>query len=179
MNDKDYVEARLIFNEFNGSHFFMSRNEVYKDYAKFNVPKKIEIIWAQDIRNNFINEINSEQNESKIANSFSRLSDIICQYIDINGLSFLIEFAQNNQQKFDSFSNLRIAESIINAIDRFDKKQKKSAIINAISLLRKIDIINFRVSDSYKENGVFPDYITKDKIIERIKRNIEYWEKLI
>lgn len=71
---------------------------------------------------------------------------------------------------------MRIVESILNSLSRFNKNNKQAAINESLELLRNVEKTAFRVSDSYKVNGVFPDYVAESRIAERVNRNIKYWE---
>ena len=177
MNNQEYAEARRIFDEYNGSYFQMEREGVYKNYKRFDVPKELEKSWIDEIQNNIRQKLNLEQNGNEIVSFFSKLNQIACHNNDMDSISYLVEFAENNQHKLDSFSNVILAESILNSIGNFDHKYRQSVVNSALSLLKNLSKTQIRISDSYKENGIFPDYIAESKIAERIDRNIKYWEK--
>lgn len=176
MRNKEYADARLIFDKYHGSHFQMEREGVYTKYKKFEVPKRIERLWLEEEKVSLKNKLAIDQDESEITSLFCQIARIVSQSNDKNGMSYLISFAQNNQLKLDTFSNVMIAEAILNSVSNFDIQYKRAAVFEALKLLKKTSEIKFRVSDSYKENGTLPDYITEDKIIKRIQSDIKYWE---
>lgn len=157
----------------------MNREGIYEIYKKFNVPKELEKSWIDEIQNNIRKKLYSEQNGSEIVSFFSKLSQIARQYNDIDNILFLIEFAEKNQHELDSFSNIILAETILSSVGNFDNKYRLLMINKALNLLKNLSKTQIRISDCYKENGIFPDYITESKIAERIDRNIKYWGKEI
>ena len=176
MDNQEYAEAKLIFDEYDGSYFQMEREGVYKKYKKFNVPKGLEKSWIEETQNNIRQKLISEKKGNEIVSYFSRLNRIACQNNDVDSVLYLVEFAENSQHKLDSFSNVILAESILNSIGSFNYKYRRLMIGKALSLLKNLSKTQIRISDSYKENGIYPDYIAENKITERIDRNIIYWE---
>ena len=87
---------------------------------------------------------------------------------DANALFCLIELAQDNQKRLDSFSNLVIAESLLNTARFLNVHHKRTVKKKLIGLVDSIANTTFSVSDCYKENGNLPDYATREKICERI-----------
>jgi len=154
----------------------MEREGDYQKYKDFNVPKEIEAEWISDRKNNITEKLYSETNESEIALLFSQYGETVSQAVDENALSFMLEFVEKNQNKWDSFTNVRVVESILNSVNRFDTKHKQTTIKKSLDLLRNVTKTAFHVSDCYKVNGVFPDYTAENKIAERVNRNIKYWE---
>lgn len=127
-------------------------------------------------KKNIVEKLYSETSENEIASLFSQYGETVSQTIDESGLSFMLKFAKENKNKWDSFTNVRIVESILNSLSRFNKNNKQAAINESLELLRNVEKTAFRVSDSYKVNGVFPDYVAESRIAERVNRNIKYWE---
>lgn len=154
----------------------MEREGEYKKYKDFDVPKEIEAEWISERKKNITEKLYSEINESEIAALFSQYGEMVSQEIDENALSFMLEFAEKNQNKWDSFTNVRVVESILNSVNRFDTKHKQTTIKKSLELLRNVTKTAICVSDIYKVNGVFPDYIAESKVVERVNRNIKYWE---
>ena len=176
MSNQIFLEARKIFDKYNGSYFQMEREGEYQKYKDFKVPQEIEATWISERIKNIVEKLYSETSENEIASLFSQYCETVSQTIDESGLSFMLKFAKENQNKFDSFTNVRIIESILNSVSRFNTEKKQVAINESLELLRNVDKIAFHVSDSYKVNGVFPDYVAKSKIVERVNRNIKYLE---
>ena len=175
MSNQIYSEAKKIFDKYNGSHFHMERDGEYQNYKKFKVPKEIEMVWNSQQRENIAKKLFSITDESERSSLFSQYCGMVNQAIDENGLQFILEYAKKNQKNLDSYTNVRIAESILNSVSRFSTELRKNAINIAIDLLTNIATTAFWVSDSYKVDGAFPEYATKGKIIDRVDRNIKYW----
>ena len=165
----------------------MVRENEYEEYEKFGVPKEVEMAWLAELKNNILVNLYSEKNERIISELFSRYSKISNQIIE---LLFMLEFSKANQNKWDSFTNVRIVESILFYVDRLDRvdnlkldftskfcnEYKQIIIYEAIELLKNIVKMPFYISDSYKINGDFSYYITESKIMERIDDEIKYRE---
>ncbi len=176
MSNQIYLEARKIFDKYNGSYFQMEKEGEYQKYKNFKVPQRIEATWISERKKNIVEKLYSETSENEIASLFSQYGETVSQTIDESGLSFMLKFAKENKNKWDSFTNVRIVESILNSLSRFNKNNKQAAINESLELLRNVEKTAFRVSDSYKVNGVFPDYVAESRIAERVNRNIKYWE---
>jgi len=164
----DIAEAKKIFDKYDGSFFHMAREGEYDIYKKFEVPKSIERTWFYELKKDIIENLHSEKNEKEIVQLFSRYSTKISKIEIEDDLLFMLEFAKNNQNKFDSYTNVRLIESIlnfINSITIFGNGYNQTAINESLGLLRKVTEAPFWVSDAYEENGVFPDYITESKIM--------------
>lgn len=174
--DQAYLEAKKIFDWYDGSHFHMVREGDYQKYKEFGVPKEVEMRWISELKKDIVAKLYSEKNEAEIASLFSRYGHKVAQTTDKDGLLFMLEFAKENQKKWDSFTNLGAAKSILNTVNSFDEKYKRMAIIKSLELLKNIKKAAFRISDSYKEDGVFPDYATENKITERVDSSIKYYE---
>lgn len=175
MDIETYSEARMIFDEYNGCYFHMERDGKYYKYKEFGVPKEIEIAWIFERRRIITEKLSIAMCKSEIASLFSQYSETVNQINDENGLLFMLKFAKGKRKKLDSFTNVRIVESILNSLGGFDAEHKKNAIIESLELLKDIENTAFCVSDNYKIDGTFPDYLTESKILERISLSIEYW----
>ena len=176
MSEQDYSEARKIFEEYNGSFFFMDRDGEYQKYKGFQVPREIEASWISERKTDIVEKLYSETDESKVAELFSQYRVMVIQDSDEKGLLFMLEFAGDNQEKWDTFTNVRVAETILDSINGFNNKYKTTAINISLRILKSIKDSDFRVSDCYKEIGYLTDCLEEDKIRERINRNIKACE---
>ena len=61
---------------------------------------------------------------------------------------------------------------LLRAFKAFDHKKKAKIIKFLKELLER----NITISDDYKKDGVFPDYLTEEKVREDIVRQIKYWK---
>lgn len=152
----------------------MEREGVYEKYRNLNISEEVEAMWMSERKINIAKKLYSETAKNGIALLFSQYGQMVSQTRDENGLIFMLEYAKQNRIKLDSFTNIRIVETILNSTIQFDVRYKRLAINEALQHLINIKATTFYISNSYKENGIFPEYITENKIAERIDRNIKY-----
>ena len=59
-------EAKAIFFQYDGSHFYMSRDGVDSQYAEINIPKETESLWLEELTSMKVESLKSSGNWSAI-----------------------------------------------------------------------------------------------------------------
>ncbi len=177
MSSERYVEAKKMFDKYNGSYFQMEREGEYRKYKQFSIPPEVEGKWNHELKMRLVNSLQSTITEKETVLLFSQYGDLVSQTKDERGLLFMRKFASENQGKLDTYTNVRIVETILNSVNRFNLEMKQSTIRESLKLLKLTAKSTFYVSDSYKENGSFPNFTSESIVIDRINRNILYWEQ--
>lgn len=170
-------QAKNIFIEYSGNHYFMERDGVLEKYRKFNVSKEKEITWIKEYQNDLILKM---QKEDYIDELFTEFSQIVCDFQDYESLKTMIDIASLITLKKDTFLKLRIVEEIIKVVKKAKKDKSKKIIFLNEAIKKSCDILNsiknekIFISDHYTNNGFLKDILTESKIIERINELYNY-----
>lgn len=179
-NRNNYNEAKKIFIKYNGSHFQMERELEYNKYKSYQVPKKMEKNWINEVEKKFFNKLKIESNESTIVDILMNLEQIIVQYKDENGLSLIVNYANKNIIKFDTFTKLIIAETILDIVSELKLKGNQIDTAEfAINILNDVIKNPIKISQDHLENGEIPNYMFSEVLVERAKKDIENWNSSI
>jgi hypothetical protein len=173
-----YEEAKKLYNHYNGSRYFMQHEDDLDKYISFNVPKEIERQWHDEIEMDMLNAIKHERNLEKLQMFCSNFISIT----DINGLVFLRNFLLNNSKYFDTFTNIRLVESLFDRMRLFAKMNKtislkvmKETLCFLSELVKEPIVVS---TDYYNENGTKPEYLSKEKLIKRMNSRIKEYSNL-
>jgi hypothetical protein len=183
LSNENILLAKEIFMKYGGSHFHMEREGEYQYYKSFCITKEQEGLWIKEYLQEMLNSI---ENEDIVSPSFSRLSISISEYNDIFYFKKLVELVKCKRVNTDTFSQMRMAEEILDIIEDFSKNHdilnKNTKLIRdakhlALDILNDITKKPITVASYYRDIGYLHDVIQEDKIISRVQRLIEKWKK--
>lgn len=164
------LEAKKLFEKYQCSHFLMAResDEDYNKYESYKITKEQENLWINDKIEECKNKLVYSNNNSEIA----RLIELICRYarasVNEKCLLYVAEYMITNHNRLDTNTKVRIANALMNLYNLLVRKDKLSLevchdfLCAILHLLKQEKIIT--ISDDYMENGVLPNYLTKDEL---------------
>lgn len=160
----DLEKGKRIFYMCNGSHFFIDR-EYPKEYKKCRVPKEIEEQWLEEIKNNFLTNIDVKKGADRVT--------YISYYIHLldgaSAVRFLFEILKKTD--FDTFSLIILAETLKH-LSKDVSEQLKEEINNLLLKLKKMMLSNeIIIDESYKRKPGMKDYdFSNENVIRRINK---------
>ena len=162
---QNFEKAKKIFYANSGSHFYMWQNGVIIEYEKYKVPKSIENMWINDIKNSILAKIKLSNNHQKVilVNSYVHLLD------NISAIEFLI----NTLDEYcgDTLSFIILIENLKQFYNNAnnDLKEKIESKIKKY----KYEVLNKEIviDDYYKTLSYMQDYdFSLEGIRERINK---------
>lgn len=177
MEYSDLISAKEMFRLYRGSHYFMVHDGVYSDYKKFNVTREVEHEWLQEMKKEAFDKLEQASNNRSRADAFAEYGDLIKLLKDAEGFRYMLDHNRKNMHLFDSNTLLRNALMIIDTARALQDSISASEVKNEVLTILKNALKKpIYISDDYKENGAFPDYLTAEKIASNMKSTIRYWE---
>jgi hypothetical protein len=175
MHDEKLNKAREIFLHYSGSYFQMEREGVLQDYRKYGISKQQELEWIKEYQQELVADI---KKENVVGQSFVFLVHTICEYRDIEGMNIVVKLIERKKGTADSFTQLRIAESLIRIYDCFREynvlpglelgRLKKLAI----EILKAVLAGPITVAEYYRKK-IPREFIRDDEVIARAKKDLE------
>lgn len=161
----DLEKGKRIFFRFNGSCFHIDR-DCPDEYKKCGVPKDIEQQWLEEIKINFLTNINVEKGCSKVIliNNYIQLLD------NESAVDFLIEIL--NQMELDTFSMIIVLETLKQYLSYSISEKQKERINSSLILFKNVMLSQkIEVDDKYKGLSYMNNYDFSDEnVIKRINR---------
>lgn len=177
MESSDLMNAKEMFRQYHGSHYFMLHDGVYSDYKQFNVSCEVEHEWLQEMKKEAFDELNQASNNKSRADSFAKYGDLIKLLKDAEGFQYMLDYNRNNIHLFDSNTLLRNILTVIDTVRSFEDSRLAFDVKNEVLTILKNALKEpIYISDDYREDGVFPDYLTAEAIVSNMKSTIRYWE---
>lgn len=176
---KRYDNAKKIFEKYDGNYYQMMRDEEYKEYESYMVPKSIELQWIREKQKAIIEKLTASENYKEIAELFALYGHYAVLIKDNMALDFMMKFLSSHKHDWDDntiFRNINAVLSTISIVKQFEDKK----IIIKVCKKMLIEILNreIKISDDYKENGQLPDYLSEGKLRYNIQNTIQYWENI-
>ncbi len=175
--DSNLQEAKKIFFAHHGMHFYMARGEIYDYYKSFNIPRRVEVSWLREMLSDILDKFHKTPNLKEKERLFTRYGKTVAQLKDEDELQCMMKHISSGKECYDTITISNMIGSLLNTVQSFSDSVKIPIINNEIIPLLK-DILNgdVRISDDYKENGIFPDYCLEEKVREGLMNKITYWE---
>lgn len=171
MEIKLIEEAKQIFDEYRGNYYQMKRDGKYEEYKKFNISKDLENKWLKEIQLKGLENLKNATNKKQIADEFASYGDIVSQTKDRSSIKFMLDYFKKNSDNFDSYTLLRNSNVILNTVKMLADNRVESSVQREVVKLLKYELQKpIKISDDYKENGIFPNYISADKVTSNMKR---------
>lgn len=178
-------EAKKMFIKYNGSHFFMSREDDYEKYKRYNISKEQELIWINEIQQKNILEITGGLLDAEnIANRFSAILSSLRTHKNIELIPIIFDTIKNLSRILDSFSKMRIAECMLETVRSlsFNKELEKNKRIGemrvfAVNILKDVSQNAIVVDPAYLKIAHLKDEVEESVIVERIQRSLKEWDK--
>ena len=160
---QNYKEAQIIFFSHGGNYFHMWQDDVLTEYEKYKVPKTIENMWLNDIKESLLSRIKSSNNPEKLI--------FIGEYINLIDYASAVNFLINTLDNYcgDTFSFIILIEKLKDIShkvnnDLKEKIEAKVKVYKDIALKQEIVI-----DDYYKKLSYMKDYdFSPENIIKRI-----------
>ncbi len=177
MEYSNLMSAKEMFRLYRGCHYYMVHDGVYSDYKKFNVPREVEHEWLQEMKKEAFDNLNQASNNKSRADAFAKYGDLIKLLKDSKGLKYMVDYNRKNIHLFDSNTLLLNVLMIIDTARALEDSKLASEVKNEVLTILKNALKKpIYISDDYRENGAFPDYLTDEKIASNMKSAIQYWE---
>lgn len=159
-----FSEAKKIFYDCYGSHFFIDR-EYGNIYKKYNVPKEIENEWLNDIKNTLSYKIKTSHGSEQ-----HRYVSYICNILSSEeSIDLLLSLLRTNT---DSFTKLLYCEEAKRLLVTVADDVKYNEIVEMIKEQKSLilsDITN--IDADYKTLYYMKDYdFLPDNLIKRVEK---------
>ncbi len=172
--------AKNLFYKYDGSYYNMLHDDVYAYYKTFDISKELEKQWRTEKVESLKKDMSLICNNKEFSKKFNLLCMYIVQLRNTQELYLLLNNVKNNAIKYDSNTIFRNINSLLNSLSiLYNRTEKEKFIISCISILNSILENGIVISKDYMENGVFPEYLTVEKLSLNIQNAINYYMKLI
>ena len=181
MNTRDI--AKEIFMKYGGSHFFMAREGEYELYKSFNISNEQERLWIKEFQKKLLCQLQDEDVASDVSHLLVDLCQSIIEYKDVECLPELLAVIKTKKDRVDSFTQMRMAESLLGIVESFIKRNLKDHHVIqkskkfALNILKNILKKPITVGSSYIKLGYLQDEIKEYNIKERVNSEIKKWEQ--
>lgn len=178
MISNDIIIAKEIFLKFNGSHFQMEREGEYDTYKRFNICKDQEILWINEHADLLVLKI---ADKVVADNNLMNLSSIIKQYKENRQFEELLKWAKTKTHNVDSFTNLRIAEEILDIVEVYEEARQKNKLVKeakifSVGILHEIYRKPITVAQYYKDIDYLYGCLDNNTIKKRIEMKLKEWD---
>ena len=171
-------EAKKMFLKYEGSYYQMLRDEVYDQYKNYNVSKSIEKEWFEEMLTDLRKRIEDEKNKKNLTDYFGRYLSIAVRTKNKDALQYAMTLLRVQKAFLDSNSLFLWINIILNSRSLEDDLLLRQELIEKmLNLLKELLIKPITISEDYKENGEYPDYLTEEILLKKIQNKITYWEK--
>ena len=178
-------EAKRLFFAYRGNHYFMARNDDgknnYEKYKSYNVPKAVENEWRLEKVAEYKDRINCCSNNKELTYFCFRLEDYYGNISEKECAEYLLNLIRERKESLDSLSLIRILRCVLNLTNHINgfadfKKEKYSECVDILIEEQKAGL---KISYDYKENGVYPDYASMEKLSDDYERTVKYYLDVI
>lgn len=175
--------AKEIFMKYGGSHFFMAREGEYELYKSFNISNEQESLWIKEYQKKLLCQLQDEDVASDISHLLVDLCQSIIEYKDIECLTELLAVIKSKKDSVDSFTQIRMAESLLGIVESFTKRNLENHHVIqkskkfALNILKNILKKPITVGSSYINLGYLQDEIKEYNIKKRVNSEIRRWDK--
>ena len=170
MNDKSILKAKELYFSYCGSSFYMSREGDYTEYKTYNISKKQELIWKNQLIEKWVNQLSF-----KDTLAFSRLAMIAENYHDYNVVKRLIGYVSDNIDRGDSLIKLVYAEVLLNIACPKELIKAKMGVVG--DLLRSVSDNPITVDSSWTQKGFADKLPDEDYIKKRLNKDFDRFAK--
>ena len=164
------TEAKDLFFKYCGSHFQMERDGVYGDYLKLGVSDEDERIWETELLGKLLQDFAT----SRVADdSYISLIRLLRSSLNFEVLEEFISLTERFEEDFDTFTKLRLSESLCELARVFESLSMEAASLaksRARKLLGRARVESVRVADYYKKLSYLRDRLDSASIAKRIVR---------
>lgn len=175
MHNEELNKAKAIFLNYSGSYFHMARESVLDNYLNYSISKQQELEWIKEYQQQLAEDI---MRERVVNHSMVFLVMTICNYRNIEGIKMLIEVIQHMMDSTDSFTQLRMAEELIEVYHcvyqdnvLLDSELQKLREL-AIQLLTLVVACPITVAEYYR-NELPKELICEDAVNARARKNLK------
>lgn len=179
MINNGYDRAKELFIKYHGSYFHMVREGDFDEYKTYNISKKQEQLWKDELVKQLVDNLSMDDNLP-----FSDLSSIACDFGDYTILEEIIKYTLKHINDGDSFIRLLYAEAITRVIISFinhKRKCPKPLLISAkdvvINLLRNVLNSPIYVSSHWDLSPII-DVRDENYIRDRANRDLGEIERI-
>ena len=168
--EQELEKAHALYDKYLGSHFFMVRDEVYKEYERYFVTKEMEKLWAEDLLQHIINKLAGEKKLLDVIQLFRNAGTLVKRNVNEKGLMFMLQYMEDSYAKNDFYTRFMLLKDLIEPIEAFTKDIRFPAIRRTLLVCHRLENEPFLPSDCYSEGGCYPNYLS-DVIEETNLRN--------
>lgn len=177
-NKPNIEEAKQIFDKYNGNYFYMGREKVFSKYKEYHISKQTEILWANELIEDYLCIIKSEKKEQGVMHYLYWLSDIVMNFKNETGYRSMIEIIKEIIGEYDSFTQLRMAEIILETIKSMHFENIDSSTLDyALGILNSIIEQPITISEYRHIKDKSSEYQYEKDLKERAKRKINEWKQ--
>ena len=170
-----FNEAKKIFEKYKGNYFQMDRDNILEIYKSYHVPQKLEKEWINDQIFALQDDLKECLNKKKIVEDMELLGHYVSISKNKKGLYYMIQYIDDKKEIIDSNTLLRCINACISNMN-FLKEKDRQVLIGKLVWIIKTHLKNdVFISDDYKIDGKFPDYLTTERVKEALCNLINYW----
>lgn len=177
---KDINKAEELFYCYEGSKFFMARDDKYEYYRSFNVTREQELIWCRNLQicnlNEMKNLIGKKNREFWLL--LNRYLSTVKSYSEFGLLKEVMVYINKNRLLVDSYTKLLISEELLNSYEYCKERTCDISDVvvmknQAIYLLNDILINDVIIDSEYKikvSSEILDTDAIKDKVAKLLKK---------
>jgi hypothetical protein len=119
--DKDnLLQAKELWMKYRGVFQFMDQEGEYEKYRQFGVPKKQEMLWADEYQKELLAVITKED---IVSDSFVNIAFSLASYPNTDNIKSLLEHVKSKRYTVDTFTQLRMAEDVLLIAKSFSEEK--------------------------------------------------------
>lgn len=178
--------ARKLFYYYHGNYYYMAHEGELDKYKSYHISSKIETKWALEFLSERLKKMYASDNMQIIHDLLWEYGEMACNYGDYNALESLVEFSKRRSNNLDTFTLNMGAQAVISISTALCRQRKTPKLLSDLSHLSQemLDLLKknlergISVSEDYRKNGILPDYLSKDKLEERVKSSLSKLEAI-
>lgn len=170
-----FICAKNIFEKYRGSYFHMERDGVLKEYKSYKIPREIEEMWLKEKEILIKQELLDCTNYKLISEHMELLGHYVVELKDLKELDFMIDYIVKRSFDWDSNTVIRCVNACLSAMNISKGVRRRNIKDICVNILKESIDRGIFISDDYRENGTLPDYLSRDRLENNIKRAIQYW----
>lgn len=176
MEAQNFLYAKELFYKYDGNFYQMKRDAVYDIYKNQMVPKELELQWIKEKRDELTKILLECTNCKKIAEAFARYGHYASQLKDEEMFDFMTSYVFEHINNWDINTMYRNINVILSSINIIKTQSRKKEVVSQCAIwLENALNSNAEISDDYREDGVMPAYLSKEKVLANIQATIKYW----
>lgn len=169
----DFSEAKLMFQKYNGEHFYMAKDGVYDKYKQFRVDKETESKWRKDLYVEYREKLLEEVDARKNYYLFDAVVDLNRKIMSDENLYFMMTFVNHIFAHVDSFYKILYLEAMNRACEDFSNNIRRRILTEVVVLFEFIINHPIKIIADPKYTRVPLCYLTSEILYKRASRDLD------